>query len=290
MLARLVPFPTRDGSGQKRYDRDKLLAWAGERFGLQLSDDDLKNLQRDEIRDRLNAFSRQRQELAVRLHDELDKQMKALAGQPTIDDRDQPTTPVVQLAAWLKQHADTDIPPSELAALDEAHLQRRAWNTFYDHFSPELRRMERSLLLHLLDTAWKDHLLAMDHLRSGIGLIGYAQIDPKVEYKREGMRMFEAMWTSIGERATDLVFKMEQLDEGFVGSTWVETEAVHREAESATKLAAQEQDGFSSSNGEDVKLEPIRNRGQRVGRNDPCPCGSGKKYKNCHMRSAGSPS
>ena len=290
VLAGLVHFTTRDGSGQKRYDRDKLLAWAGERFGLQLSDDDLKNLQRDEIRDRLNAFSRQRQELAVRLHDELDKQMKALAGQPTIDDRDQPTTPVVQLAAWLKQHADTDIPPSELAALDEAHLQRRAWNTFYDHFSPELRRMERSLLLHLLDTAWKDHLLAMDHLRSGIGLIGYAQIDPKVEYKREGMRMFEAMWTSIGERATDLVFKMEQLDEGFVGSTWVETEAVHREAESATKLAAQEQDGFSSSNGEDVKLEPIRNRGQRVGRNDPCPCGSGKKYKNCHMRSAGSPS
>ena len=83
--------------------------------------------------------------------------------------------------------------------------------------------MERALLLQLLDTAWKDHLLAMDHLRSSVGLRGYAQVDPKVEYKREGMRIFEQMWESIGERVTDLVFRMEQLDEGFVGSTWTET-------------------------------------------------------------------
>ena len=80
--------------------------------------------------------------------------------------------------------------------------------------------MERALVLQLLDTAWKDHLLAMDHLRSSVGLRGYAQIDPKVEYKREGMRIFEQMWTSVGERVTDLIFRMEQLDEGFVGSTW----------------------------------------------------------------------
>jgi len=289
-LAGLVHFTTRDNAGQKRYDRDQLLAWARDRFGVELSEDDLKNLQRDEIRDRLVVYSRQRQQLAAKQHDELAKKLAALAGQPTTGDGDRPSAAIGNLASWLKEHVEADIPPAELAALDEPLLARRAWNAFYDHFSPELRRMERSLLLHLLDTAWKDHLLAMDHLRSGIGLIGYAQVDPKVEYKREGMRMFEAMWTAVDERATDLVFRMEQLDEGFVGSTWVETEAVHREAESATRLAAQEQGGAPSSNGEDVKLEPIRNRGQRVGRNDPCPCGSGKKYKNCHMRNAGSPS
>ena len=58
--------------------------------------------------------------------------------------------------------------------------------------------MERVLILEILDTAWKDHLLAMDHLRSSVGLSGYAQLDPKVEYKREGMRMYQQMWRSIG--------------------------------------------------------------------------------------------
>ncbi len=96
-------------------------------------------------------------------------------------------------------------------------------------------------MLQLLDSAWKDHLLVMDHLRSSVGLRGYAQVDPKVEYKREGMRAFEQMWESVGERVTDLIFRMEQLDEGFVGSTWTGAEAVHQEATSASEIAAQQQ-------------------------------------------------
>jgi preprotein translocase subunit SecA len=138
-------------------------------------------------------------------------------------------------------------------------------------------------VLQLLDTAWKDHLLAMDHLRSSVSLRSYAQVDPKVEYKREGMRTFDQMWTSIGDRVTDLIFRMEQLDENFVGSTWKETAAIHEEAPTATSMSEQQQSAIDSSQG-DQKIEPIRNKGERVGRNDPCPCGSGKKYKNCHMR------
>ncbi len=102
--------------------------------------------------------------------------------------------------------------------------------------------MERSLVLQLLDTAWKDHLLAMDHLRSSVGLRGYAQVDPKVEYKREGMRTYEVMWTSVGERVTDLIFRMEQLDEDFVGSTWVESEAIHEEAQTTSDIAREQQE------------------------------------------------
>jgi len=68
----------------------------------------------------------------------------------------------------------------------------------------------------------------MDHLRSSVGLRGYAQVDPKVEYKREGMLLFDGMWTSVGNYVTDLIFKMEQLDEGFVGSTWVEGRQLKR--------------------------------------------------------------
>ena len=144
-------------------------------------------------------------------------------------------------------------------------------------------------MLEILDTAWKDHLLAMDHLRSAVGLRGWAQIDPKVEYKREGMRTFEVMWTSIGERVTDLIFRMEQLDENFVGSTWKQATAVHEEAPSTSEIARQQQQAIDSSEGGDKKIEPIRNRNPKVGRNDPCPCGSGKKYKNCHMRKGGMP-
>ncbi len=90
-----------------------------------------------------------------------------------------------------------------------------------------MQKLERQLLLNMLDTAWKDHLLVMDHLRNSVGLRGYAQVDPKVEYKREGMKTFEAMWDAVGERTTDLIFRMEELDESFVGSTWSGAEARH---------------------------------------------------------------
>jgi preprotein translocase subunit SecA len=94
------------------------------------------------------------------------------------------------------------------------------------------------------------------------------------------------MWVSLGQRVTDLIFRMEQLDEGFVGSTFVETAATHEQAASASEIAQQQQAAIDSSqqSGEQ-KSDPIRNRNKKVGRNEPCPCGSGKKYKNCCMRS-----
>ena len=104
-----------------------------------------------------------------------------------------------------------------------------------------------------------------------------------MEYKREGMRTFEQMWDAVGGRVTDLVFRVEQLDEGFVGSTWKETEAVHEDASAAGGIAQQQQQAIDGTQA-DHKQQPIRNRQQRVGRNDPCPCGSGKKFKHCHMR------
>ena len=148
-----------------------------------------------------------------------------------------------------------------------------------------MRRMERLLLIQILDSAWKEHLLAMDHLRSSVGLRGYAQVDPKVEYKREGMSLFESMWVSVGNYVTDLIFKMEQLDEGFVGSTWVESAAIHEEAPGTSEIARQQQAAIAGTEA-DKKLEPIRNREEKVGRNEPCPCGSGKKYKNCCLKKA----
>ena len=162
------------------------------------------------------------------------------------------------------------------------------WNLFDTRYRPEMKRMERSLLLGQLDTTWKNHLYTMDHLRSGIGLVGYAQIDPKTEYKRQGMKEFEAMWENLGDKVTDSVFRLED-DESFEESIWSISAMVHEQAQStyaaaASGRAAEQQ----AASGPQVtkKIEPIRNAGHRVGRNEPCPCGSGKKYKNCCMRKA----
>ena len=148
-----------------------------------------------------------------------------------------------QLSAWLAEKYKYDLPPEEMLRCIAERLERHLTAAVEDLYRPEMRKMERALVLQLLDTAWKDHLLSMDHLRSSVGLRGYAQIDPKVEYKREGMRIFEQMWTSVGERVTDLIFRMEQLDEGFVGSTWKESEAIHQDAQSAGEIAAQQAGG-----------------------------------------------
>ena len=76
--------------------------------------------------------------------------------------------------------------------------------------------MEKVLLLQILDSSWMEHLRAMDHLRSSIGLQGYAQIDPKVEYKREGMKIFAEMWNGVSDKVTDLIFRVEQFDPEFL--------------------------------------------------------------------------
>ncbi|MHB1036074.1 MAG: preprotein translocase subunit SecA [Pirellulales bacterium] len=287
VMAGLYHFTTRDASGQKRYDREKLVAWARERFHAELDVEDLKSKQRDEIRALLIDHSRDNQRQA----EEAIGEVRQRIGELAFEEEDASKRLVAarsngalrSLSDWLANKLDYRLAPEELARLDREELDRRLTTAVEDRFRPEIRKMERALVLQLLDTAWKDHLLAMDHLRSSVGLRGYAQVDPKVEYKREGMRTFEQMWKSVGERVTDLVFRMEQLDESFVGSTWSESEAIHEEAPSTSEISAQQQAAIEGTEA-DHKLEPIRNRQERVGRNDPCPCGSGKKFKACCMR------
>ena len=98
--------------------------------------------------------------------------------------------------------------------------------------------------------------------------------------------MFEQMWDSVGAYVTDLVFRMEQLNEDFVSNTWADATARHDSASTLSESASQQEadpDDPTQSQ-PDTKSEPIRNRDQKVGRNDPCPCGSGKKYKQCCLR------
>jgi preprotein translocase subunit SecA len=288
VLAGWLHFQSPQGGG-KQVDREALVAWARSRFEVDLDRDDLKNLQREEVQAVLIEHSRaQQQRAGVVLAEAQERVARVFAG----GDGELPAGraggkgALGSLVDWLRQTLQCGLTSEQLASLRREELERRVDLTVEDRYRPEIRRMERQLILEILDTAWKDHLLAMDHLRSSVGLRGYAQVDPKVEYKREGMRMFEAMWSGVNERVTDLIFRMEQLDEGFVSSTWRETAAIKQEAAPSTEIAAQQQAAIEGSQSEQ-KLEPIRNLGERVGRNDPCPCGSGKKFKNCCMRRGG---
>ena len=193
------------------------------------------------------------------------------------------------IAQWMRENLKWSGDVAELKKLTKVELTNKFMQQIDDRYYPEIRRMERTVLLTQLDSAWKDHLLAMDHVRSSVNFRSMGQMDPKVEYKREGMRLFEQMWMSIGERMTDVIFRMEAMDSDTVASSWVETSARHDSfdvtselmAEKNADLAAAERAGTAS---EPPRVETIRNRTARAGRNDPCTCGSGKKYKNCCMR------
>ena len=100
----------------------------------------------------------------------------------------------------------------------------------YDtRFRPEMSQTERTLILEVLDTAWKDHLYYMDHVRSGIGLVSYAQKDPKTEYRREGMGAFQQMWKSVGLQVTSAIFRLERESSEVAQSVFHESAASHAE-------------------------------------------------------------
>ncbi|MBI1247238.1 preprotein translocase subunit SecA [bacterium] len=287
VLTGLYKFSNKSG-GHSRLDREGLLSWAISRFETNLDAEDFKSKQRDEIQQLLIPLSEKHKKVAQEKMQVVEDKVEQLYE----DHIESQTLSVISggngklgsLHDWIKQTIDSDIPEHELEQFDKQQLETRLIREVYERYRPEMTRMERYVLLELIDTAWKDHLLAMDHLRSAVSFVGYAQVDSKVEYKREGMRLFEKMWQSLGERVTDLVFKIDSLNEEFVSSTWKESEARHDSASSIGDMARQQEQAISNSQGEVEVTAPIRNVGEKIRRNDPCPCGSGKKYKACCMK------
>ncbi len=247
----------------------------------------MKNRQRDEIRALLIEHSRRFADKPVDPQGEVETRLKQVFDGQTLSPKALHAAledgRLKGLSDWLNQDLNYPLSPEAMTRLSPEVLKNFMASAVEAKYRPEMQKLERALLLNLLDAAWKDHLLVMDHLRDSVGMRGYAQVDPKVEYKREGMRTFEQMWDSVGERTTDLIFRMEQLDEGFVGSTWTGAEARHDAAPPPSEIGADQQAAIDGSQG-DGKGKPFRNKGQHVGRNDPCPCGSGKKFKTCCMK------
>jgi preprotein translocase subunit SecA len=127
------------------------------------------------------------------------------------------------------------------------------------------RQLERFVMLQTVDAQWKDHLLTMDHLKEGIGLRGYAQQNPLLIYKKEGFEAFQDMIERISEETLRILFRVELAEPE-------RTVAIHR---------PQPREMQFSGGGQPTRRQPAQRKTAKVGRNDPCPCGSGKKYKKC---------
>jgi preprotein translocase subunit SecA len=159
------------------------------------------------------------------------------------------------------------------------HYERRAGK----FGETEFERLEKFLLLDTVDRQWKDHLLALDHLREGIGLRAYGQRNPLVEYKRESFDLFEGMWERIEDHVVKFLFHAEPVEDMRLRRRGVATTLSHPEAQGlASSHAQQERAANTPVGAPDARPTTVRRNQPKVGRNDPCPCGSGKKYKRCH--------
>jgi preprotein translocase subunit SecA len=176
---------------------------------------------------------------------------------------------------WLKQEPE----------LDEEQLRQRivaacseVYQAKVDSVDREaMHQYERAMMLQSLDTHWREHLSALDHLRQGIHLRGYAQKNPKQEYKREAFDLFSAMFEQVKTEVTRILMNVQV-------RTAEEVEAVAEQSPELQNVRYQHanyDEALAEANA-DQKTQPFVRSGEKVGRNDPCPCGSGKKYKQCH--------
>jgi preprotein translocase subunit SecA len=146
--------------------------------------------------------------------------------------------------------------------------------------SPDiLRQFERSVMLQSVDNHWREHLSALDHLRQGIHLRSYAQKNPKQEYKREAFELFEGLLNTIKSEVTKVTMLVQVKTEADVEAVEKPVEVENVQYQHANYDEAL---GVSAAEGADEASQPMVREGIKVGRNDPCPCGSGKKYKQCH--------
>ena len=136
-------------------------------------------------------------------------------------------------------------------------------------------------MLQVLDVQWKDHLLALDHLKEGIGLRGYGQRDPLVEYKKESFDMLQAMLERVQDRVVKVLYKTEIVVEEGAQSGPRSLSRPSPVAQLPLPTAPKARDLVFSAPSKEAAM-PQKRKEAKVGRNDPCPCGSGKKYKKCH--------
>jgi preprotein translocase subunit SecA len=264
------------------YGADFVRAWAYSKFRVQLPLETIRATPLKKLREELIALQEKLYEDGG-LEEEADALIKA-----NMDD-----------AALLK--AANERYAGKLTAKDldgdaAAKREKIIW-TGRRFLRRELTELEQFVLIQIFDQSWKDHLYAMDMLKAGIGLQAFAEQDPRIAFKKEGFRYFKEMMMGVRDKVTDLIFRAR------VGgqpaerrSAYNVTAATHEAStaygvsenlrqDSAVPVPAgggEMQQAANQTQGEGAKVKTIVRDTPRVGRNDPCPCGSGKKYKKCH--------
>ena len=216
--------------------------------------------------------------------DSLDEQWDIPGLERALEDEFGQKLPVQQ---WLDEDHDLHEESLRQKILDELvaayrHKEQLAGEQVMRHF-------EKSVMLQVLDQAWKEHLAAMDYLRQGIGLRGYAQKNPKQEYKREAFEMFTAMLERIKHEVVAILSKVQVREESDVQAVEEQRKQTapmqfqHAEADALQGQEPEPAAAPAEAGGEGEREQaPFVRDGRKVGRNEPCPCGSGKKYKQCH--------
>ncbi|MEE9354596.1 MAG: preprotein translocase subunit SecA [Methylococcaceae bacterium] len=169
-----------------------------------------------------------------------------------------------------------------ISELEKLHQEKEA------KLSPEvIRHFEKSVMLQVLDNSWKEHLAAMDHLRMGIHLRGYAQKDPKQEYKREAFEMFSGLLEYIKFEAVSILAKVKVSQEEDVTAMDEQRQRTQELQYEHADVSVMENEEQQQPPEQAAEIQqPFKREGKKVGRNEPCPCGSGKKYKQCHGKLA----
>jgi preprotein translocase subunit SecA len=274
------------GGTENIYASEQLATWMQGKYGATITGDEIRALSVPELHKRLVQISREANKAVEKEIDAAIEKMPDGA----------------QLAGWVSNRFRIPLAADEFDDEPKDEMRARLYEWGHAFLRSELTELERAVLLQIYDSTWKDHLYAMDQLRETIGLQGYAEKDPRIEFKRQGSLLFQEFMKGIRERVTDMIFKV-RMQQTFVMKN-VYTNPVEQfqvsdsygvaaspaaqevRAERAAAAASESEHVSSSSRESEQRVATIVNDTPKVGRNDPCPCGSGKKYKQCCGRAA----
>ncbi len=197
-----------------------------------------------------------------------------------------------ELCEWLEYKFSIKFSLKSLKEKNFAQIQKDVLESIKKEYEKKthalgdgpMNALERYLLLEAIDSKWKDHLYAMDELKSGIGLQAFGQKDPKVEYKKAGYELFDQMIIAVKEQITDLIFKLviEQADIDALEQIWQPSNFSHQKLGNYEAVDRESwEQAQKSASASAATPKTIQRSQSKVGRNDACPCGSGKKYKKC---------
>jgi preprotein translocase subunit SecA len=244
--------------GPNVYGFEALANWANHKFGTSLTAQHIQDSTPRAIHTELLELSRSFAD--GKLAEEIDSRVNLVSREQAIE--------------WAKSRFDAQISPQLDGDLRAALLEAGR-----EFLRKELSDLEKYVLLQIYDNTWKDHLYAMDHMKESIFLRAYSERDPKIEYKHEGYRMFSEMLDLIEERVTDIIFKVHLEAGTRARSVWNVSQTQHQEVGQFAN--AQRQQAAAMAPQGEQKVKQIKLETPKVGRNDACPCGSGKKYKKC---------